>query len=47
MTAAMYSSHATRGSAPVCAAKAIGTLQPPKDRPRYSCGTGKKRLRKG
>ena len=46
-TAAMYSTHATRGSAPLWAANAIGTLQPPKEMPRYSCGMGKKRLKSG
>ena len=47
ITAAKYSSQHTRGNTPVCAAKAIGTLQPPKEIPRYSCGSGKKRLRNG
>ena len=41
MTAAMYSTHATRGTLPVSAAKAIGTLQPPNEIPRYNCGIGK------
>src|SRR5437870_1761375 len=43
----MYKVQATRGSWPLCAAKAMGTLQPPNEIPRYNCGSGKTRLTKG
>jgi hypothetical protein len=43
----MNSTHAMRGSAPSCALNAIGTLQPPKEMPKYSCGRAKNRFTKG